>query len=216
MRLHFRTALLLILAASVPVAGCSDRSPTEPVPVTALGFTYSGDRSGSYQVQGDVPLTVEGRPGHGTWAAALQVPGSDLSITAARAGTAPMADVFLIALHNITAPGTYSLDLDQGCNHQTPTSCAVGMFAFNYNWNTSDQLPDPYYLLASGTITITAMDAERVRGTFQLGGLRYPSGSATISLSNGSFEVPIVQSLAVRQNLVPLWGALEQLRSLHP
>lgn len=214
MRFRFRTALLLILAGCAPLTGCSDRSPTEPVPVTALSFTYSGDRSGTYQVQGDVPLSAEGRPGHGTWAAALQVPGSDLSITAARAGTAPMADVFLIALHNITAPGTYSLD--QGCNHQTPTSCAVGMFAFNYNWNTSDQLPDPYYLLTSGTITITAMDADRVRGTFQLGGIRYPSGSATISLSNGSFEVPIVHTLAVRQNLVPLWGALEQVRSLRP
>lgn len=214
MRGRFHTARLLILAGCVLVAGCSDRSPTEPVPVTALGFTYSGDRSGSYQVQGDVPLTAEERPRYGTWAAALQVPGSDLSITAARAGTEPLADVFLIALHNITAPGTYSLD--QGCNHQTPTSCAVGMFAFNYNWNTSDQLPDPYYLLTSGTITITAMDADRVRGTFQLGGVRYPSGSATISLSNGSFEVPIVRALAVRQNLVPLWGALEQVRSLHP
>ncbi|HEV2108942.1 MAG TPA: hypothetical protein VGR16_11815, partial [Thermomicrobiales bacterium] len=87
MRLRFRTALLLILAIWIPVAGCSDRSPTEPVQTTTLGFTYSGDRSGSYQVQGDVPLSAEGRPGHGTWAAALQVPGSDLSITAARAGT---------------------------------------------------------------------------------------------------------------------------------
>lgn len=211
MRLRFRTALLLIFAACAPLAGCSDRSPTEPVPVTTLGFTYSGERSGSYQVQGDVPLNAEGRPSHGTWAAALQVPGSDLSITAARAATAPLADVFLLALHNITAPGTYSLD--RGCNRETPMSCAAGMFAFNYNWDASDQLPDPYYLLVSGTITVTAMDADRVRGTFQVGGVRLPSGSATISLVNGSFEVPIVRALSVRQNLVPLWGALEQLRS---
>ncbi len=214
MRLRFRTALLLILAACVPVAGCGERSPTEPEPAATLGFTYSGERSGTYQVQGDVPLNGEGRPRHGTWAAALQIPGSDLGITAARAAAAPLADVFVIALHNITAPGTYPLD--GSCNHATPTACALGMLAFGYSWNSSDPAPDPYYLLTSGSITIAAMDAARVRGTFQVRGVRQPSGTGTISLANGSFDVPIVQALSVRQNLLPLWGALEQVRSSDP
>ena len=213
MRSSFSRALLVSLALCIPVVGC-ERSPTEPVqPVRAptLAFSYSGDISGSYNVEGDVPLDPDGRPRHGTWAAALQIPGSDLGITAARAKSAPLADVFVIALHNVSVPGTYALD--RNCNHDTPTSCALGMLAFDYNWNTSEHRPDPYYLLVSGTITVTSIDADHVRGTFQVGGVRQAAGSATVSLTNGSFDVPIVRALSVRQNRVPLWGALEQLRS---
>jgi len=209
-----RGFLLLAAIASTTVAGCGDRRPTEPEPVTSLSFTYSGGSSGTYSVQGDVRLDGEQRPAYGTWAAALQVPGSDLSITAARAGAAPMADVFLIALHNISAPGTYPLD--PGCTFDTPTSCAIGMLAFNYDWNSSARLPDPLYVLVLGTITVSAMDAARIRGTFQVVGIRPPALAPAISLTNGRFDVPIMQALPVQRSMVPLWGALDEIRSRTP
>jgi hypothetical protein len=211
MKFRSRFPLLLVVASCAFFAGCGESGPTEPGAVSALGFSYSGERTGTYHVRGDVRLNGEQRPSYGTWAAALQVPGSDLSITAARAGTAPVADVFLIALHNISAPGTYPLD--RGCTQDTPASCALGMFAFNYDWDSSARAPDPYYLLVSGTVTITALDANRVRGTFQVGGVRAPAGSAAISLDNGSFEVPVLHSLPVRASMVPLWSTLEAIRS---
>lgn len=179
-----------ITATSEGVSGVANITVSAPPTVS---FTYSGDRSGSYTATGDVPLSASRQPQHGTWAAALPQDDRNTSIAASRATTGTFADVFLIALHDVTAPGTYALDPSCGLN--TPRDCAIGQFVFNFDYADSTQDSRPRYLLVSGTVTVTRLDGGRIQGTFEVGGVRSDApGGAAISLTAGSFDVPVVEN----------------------
>ena len=207
---RIRAAWLPLLAFTLLATGCGD-SPTEPAPPEevepTVSFTYSGARSGTYRVEGEVPLDAERQPQHGTWAAALQIDGEDPGITAARADTAPIADVFLIALHNITEPGSYSLTPEPQCQLATATSCATGLFVFGFDWE-GERNPDAAFYLESGTVTVTAVDDERIRGTFQASGPSLFRGGGTISLASGTFDVPVVRNVISIRSSVSVSGDL--------
>lgn len=177
-----------------------------------LAFSYAGDRSGSYVVGGEIALDAERRPQFGTWAAALPDAEGDIQIAASQARNAPEATVFLLALNNITAPGTYPIDLD--CTQETRSSCAIGFFAFGYNWANVDESPEALYFVADGSVTVTEIDGGRVRGTFRGEGPRLPGGSGTtISFSDGNFDVPVVRNtLQVRRNRLIAGGRLGAFR----
>lgn len=197
-----------ITASSEGVSGSAEVTVSEPPPPppspSALGFSFSGDRSGTYSVTGEVPLDASRRPQYGTWAAALPQDTVNLQVAAARAGTGRLADVFLIVLHRVSAPGTYTLSAS--CTESTPTSCARGLLAFGYNWDSRNPPPEAQYDLAAGTITVTSVSADRVRGTFEVSGPRVSTaGGATISLTSGSFDVAVVpNTLPLARNLLPL------------
>ena len=217
-KLEIRAAWLPLLAFIVLATGCSD-SPTgttPPVPPEqqepTVSFTYSGARSGSYRVEGDVPLDAERRPQFGTWAAALQIPGEAVGVTAARARTAPVADVFLIALHNITAPGSYTITPQAQCRLTTTTSCATGVFVFGFDWEDANRDPDAAYYIESGTVTVTAIDDEWISGTFEASGPSLFVNGGTISLASGSFDVPVVRNAAaIRSNISVPYDLLRNL-----
>lgn len=198
-----RTLLLPLLTLVAFGSGCRD-TPTgpDPDPTPTFSFSYSSDRSGSYQTQGDVSLDAARRPEYGSWTAALVDAESDVGIVAARARTAPRADVFILALHKVTAPGTYPLD--GGCVDATPSACALGYLGFDYDWNDGDHRLEAEYFITSGTVTVTAIDGDRIRGTFQGSGPKLSSGSQpTISITNGAFDVPIVRNTVPLRNQQP-------------
>lgn len=191
-----RHAVLLPLFVALFAAACEGNPVTPPPepPLPSVSFSYSGDRMGVYRAEGDVPLDAERRPQYGTWAAGLQVSANVVGITAAQARTAPRADVFLLALNQVTTAGTYPISGD--CETST-SACAIGFFAVEYDL-VNRQPSSAEYFIVSGTVVITRMDANRIRGTFQGSGVRSP-GSGTISFANGSFDVPIVrETVAVR------------------
>lgn len=132
-----RTPLLSLLIAAVLLAGC-DRSPTipdPPEPEPFVGFTYSGDRTGSFRVDGTTALPAGGELPFATWTAGLRDANGTLSIAALRAKQNPMADAFVLALHRITEPGTYTITTSSECRLATSTSCAVGSLAFDIDWS---------------------------------------------------------------------------------
>jgi hypothetical protein len=182
---------VVITATSEGVGGAAEISVSAPPTQPVVSFTYSGNRTGSYLATGDVPLSASRQPQHGTWAAALPQDDRNTSIAASRATTGTFADVFLIALHDVTTPGTYALD--PSCGLDSTTSCAIGQFVFNFDYADSMQDPRPRYLLVSGSVTITRLDGERIQGTFAVDGVRADgTGGAAISLTAGSFDVPVV------------------------
>lgn len=194
-----------VLAAAL-LAGCGDTGAGRAKGVAAappgrgsVSFSYGGDRSGSYTASGALPLDEARRPQHGTWAAALPQDARNLGITVSRAATEPLADIFLIGLHDVTSPGTYPLD--DGCSLDTRSSCAQGLFAFGFDFADASQQPSPSYRLVSGSVTVTRFDARRVQGTFTVSGVRTDvSAGDSISLTGGSFDVPVVA------NTIPVRG----------
>lgn len=185
-----RPGTVRITATSQGVSGSADVTVVDVV--SNLGFTYAGDRSGMYSVTGDVTLDSSRRPQFGSWAAALPQDAANVQIAAARAGTGRLADIFLVVLHNVSAPGTYSLS--ESCTGTTATSCARGLVAFGYNWDSRTPPPEAQYDLLSGTITVTSLGADRLRGTFQVSGPRIPaSAGSPLSLADGRFDVAVVR-----------------------
>ena len=217
-KLELRAAWLPLLSICLLASGCGDSptGPTPPVPPEqqepTVSFTYSGARSGTYRVEGDVSLDAERRPQFGTWAAALQIPGEAPGVTAAQARTAPLADVFLIALHNITAPGSYPITPQMQCRLTTATSCATGLFVFGFDWEDANRDPDAAYYIESGTVTVTAIDDEWISGTFETSGPSLFVSGGTISLASGSFDVPLVRNAAgIRSNVSAPYDLLRNL-----
>lgn len=207
MTTRFRSLPLVLLC--LLAAACSDRGPTTPTTIEppeerpTLSFSYSGDRAGSFEAIGEVALNASRTPTFGTWSAALLSSGDsvNMSIAAARAGTTPLADVFLLVLHRIRAPGTY--ELSSTCSTNTTGSCAIGLFSLGYRWDSRTPPPDAEYRFTAGTVTVTAVDSDRIRGSFQISGPRVrPSGDASLTVTSGRFNVPIVP------NATPLARAL--------
>lgn len=220
MKIPFRIVWSPLLVATTLVAGC-DRSPTvppvPPEPIAILEFSYSGDRSGSYRAEGEVPFDAQGNPEYGTWATALPQEDGVILVVGSQARTPPFVDLFLLGLQNITAPGTYSFDLD--CTMTSTASCAVGYLGFGYDWEDSseERQVDAEYFIESGSVTITAIDGERIQGTLQGGGVEIPIGSpGTIALSEGSFDVPVVRNALATSSNQALLRRLLGERALRP
>lgn len=199
MKTH-RTPLLSLLVVALLIAGC-DRSPVEPEPVDpepTTSFTYSGDRSGSFQVRGTTMLPSSGELPYATWTAGLRTENGTLAVAALRAGDTPMADAFVLALHRISTPGTYTITRNSECRLDTPTSCAVGTLNFGVDWFNRSVAPGASYMIEAGSVTVTSIDADRIRGTFVASTRPTSTGNATLSLTSGSFDVPIVRTEAAR------------------
>lgn len=199
----FRHTLLAVTAALLTACGDSPADPLEDVP--SVVFTYTGSDGGAYEARGDVNLDGVGRPEHGTWAAALDVPGSVPNVAASVARGEPRADVFLLALNGVAEPGTYPIDA--GCDEEAAGACAIGVFMLNFHWDNENADDVTVYLLTSGEVTVEALSAGRLRGGFQTEAVG--PGGAAITVANGDFDVPRRESVAVR-DLQPL---VQRLRS---
>ncbi|MBA3968607.1 MAG: hypothetical protein H0X52_00735 [Gemmatimonadetes bacterium] len=104
----------------------------------------------------------------------------------------PKFDYFGIALEGVTGPRTI-----QVCPLPAENCPAVFFLrGFNGNGDTFDQA----YVFVSGSVTISHMGAERVRGSFQgtaifISGAGQPDFSRTITVTNGQFDVPVRDDL---------------------
>jgi hypothetical protein len=205
---------LALPAALALVAACGDGSPTEPTlpPESTLAFRHSGERAGSYRVVGEALLDAERRPRHGTWAAALQVPGDALAVSAARARTHPLADVFLLAVQNADRTGSYRVDAR--CGADPNERCAAGMLAIGYHWEDGRVAPEATYLLVSGTVSVTAVTAERIRGTFRGGAARTVVGAEVLQIEDGEFDVPITAAERLQRGAAMAAPPADLLRAL--
>lgn len=191
---------------AVVVAAC-DSDPTGPITPAlpdqpAVGFNYSGTISGTYAAAGEVQFDTERRPRYGTWAAGIQVTGSDLSVAGAVARDAPLADVFLLALHEISQPGTY--EISASCTESSTDACVAGFLAFGLDWDDPEQTPEPSFRMTSGIVTLTALADDRLQGQFTA--TASDGGDSSITLTAGGFDV------SVHRDVTPVRAV--QLRSI--
>jgi hypothetical protein len=193
-RLRRALALSLVL-----VAACG-RSPVEPErydPVGTISFTYSGARSGSYQVTGELQLGSAEAPRPAPGAAAF-TRDSVLAIVGWRSDGGTRGDYFTLLLGVVAAEGSVQLD-PVACAQQAFDRCRVGVFAPDIDpaalpGGAADlpALAGAAYVMALGAVNVTARSDLRVRGTFQ--GIAFRGNEQSIQnmiTINGQFDVPV-------------------------
>ncbi|HEX6748991.1 MAG TPA: hypothetical protein VF092_16960 [Longimicrobium sp.] len=181
------TGYLAAALAAITLTACGDGTGSDLTP-GSLAFTYEGARSGSYSASG----TFE-RASDSTFAKqpfAVGAKGSDganafVSILSYLPVTAATGHMVLFALPNVTAPTT--LNVDAGC---ATAECPAIAVVFDTNPDESEDEAD-FYVFESGTIEVTSVSSSRMRGTFSGTATEF-FGDQSITVTNGTFDVPLV------------------------
>ena len=180
-----RKSLVLCLALLLPLAACGDDDPVGPDPTGSLSFNYNGDISGTFSVSGEPRLTSTGLPQNPFAVATTE--GGSLLVFGARPATGNKFD--LVRIEGELGAGTF-----QVCSAPS-ADCPGGIFLLGLNdaLNSFDQA----YVLTSGTVTVSEVNGERVRGSFQGTAVRLDPATGqrdptrTITISNGQFDAPV-------------------------
>ncbi|HET8656328.1 MAG TPA: hypothetical protein VFL93_12480 [Longimicrobiaceae bacterium] len=198
-------ALCLGLIAST--GACNENSsPTQPTTATSgtLRATYSGDLSGSVDAEGAFdPQTIQtfGVAFHDPQRAMYEIVGLEVAND--------FSGEEIVLLTESASAGTYSLSSD--CGASASDLCAQAFLV------TIDdvRLQNPairQLRFDSGTVTLQAGAAQRVTGTF--GGTALETNTAgdtlaTVAVSDGSYDVPIVEAqITPTTSLSPVNGAV--------
>ncbi len=169
---------LLVPFALAALAACGGSSPTDPNGGGGGGGGGGGNGS-------SLSATIDGT----AWAAAAgtvaasantsQLPGGLLFTgnTITQPGQA-----LIFTLGRIAGPGTYPLGVNQGTNAGGTLTMTLGSSSW---WTPLSG--------DAGSVTITSMANGRVQGTFTANLVRLAGtgGAATVSITNGKFNVPI-------------------------
>lgn len=188
------TKRLLLAASLALIVGCGKDS-TGPTGLNGqMGFTFSGALSGTFNVTGQMPTNPSALE-TSSWAAGdVQTSGSDAGIIAVATTprTASSHDYAIITVNRTTA-GSDTID---------PSNCAtvvctevIAVFGVT-NGSGASWLQD--CVLLSGSITVTEVTSSRIRGTFSGDGeCTTPTATSTsFTITNGTFDVPIVASIS--------------------
>lgn len=166
-----RRIIPVALAASVMAAGCGDILGLEGA-VGSLSFDYSGAETGSFSAVGARPADWASRP----HAAGQRLESPDYIKVFALAG----GDQFFLD-SDVAEPGTYPLAEER----RDGTFYAEFALDVSHSQNTARAI----YVLTSGTVTLDPERDGRIRGRFA-GTARLLTGSATIQITDGEFDVP--------------------------
>jgi hypothetical protein len=188
-----RKLLPLLFVLLLPPAACggNDNDVVGPEKLGSLSFSYSGDISGTYSVSGEPKFDNDRYPQNPFGAAILGNNGF-LRITAMRPTQRPTVDGFMFRMGGITGPTTIPV-----CPQLIGPSCPDVVFSVKSN-RPGELYNDPYQF-TSGSVTISEITAERVRGNFQgtavFRSLTDQATTRTITITNGQFDVPIRNEL---------------------
>ena len=185
--MRHRPLFVLCAALALGAASCGgDGGPAEPggggEASGRLAFDFTGDRSGRFSAEG-VPPADSAPTAHGTWAGAAHS-GGELILVGSRARAAPRVDLLFLVLSDVSAPGTYAIDPLGG-------GPGVGILVFDVDADASEVDEQAVtYVLTTGSITIEAISAERVRGSFFGDAVRL-EGSQRLFVTGGTFDLPM-------------------------
>jgi hypothetical protein len=197
-KLFGSAAIVLALAA------CGDSTGNEDSNRGSIAFSYSGSESGSFDSDGEFR---RGATTSTTFSAAI-INQDGITLIGNEARTNNRSDVFALGVPERRGTTTCTFD-DFDCD----------MFAvFIMNVSGTDELSDGFFGGYDGSVNVTGLTENRVRGTFSLNleDLESTAGTpATVRLRSGTFDVPIVSEseLGGALNRSPA-GQAELLRAL--
>ncbi|HEU4558470.1 MAG TPA: hypothetical protein VFS20_11495 [Longimicrobium sp.] len=181
-----KLVLALALLGALGAGGCDGGPNLPPVDGSegAARFTYSGARSGSFTAAGVPDPTstsyAYARPSSSGW--------MDVTTTWVRSNGSRIRLSF--AFPTPTRPTTVEFDWSE-C--PADGFCPGGIVIFTPPPpSITDESGEDVFSFARGTIRITSVEGGRIRGIFSGRGNRQTAGGGTLMLSDGAFDVPIV------------------------
>jgi hypothetical protein len=178
------------------MAGCDSPSAAERFnPVGTLSFSYQGAVSGSFQATGEMEISDGTIPTPVTGATAYRED-EGISLLAYQARGSSRGDAFALLLGKAEV-GTLALN-GLACQQQGAADCRVGVFLPDVDVADLPAATDPSgltektYVLALGSVNVTARSRLRIKGTFTGIALLAsdPTPRTAINVS-GTFDLPI-------------------------
>jgi hypothetical protein len=185
-----KTGLLAALAAAtVVLAGCKDSTGSGgDIASGSLAFGYAGARSGAFSTSGGVRAQNGGGFTKEQFATGVRFTdpgGTSMGIIGYLPVTASTGHEVVFAFPGVTAG--QSLVLTDNC---TSGACALGVVVFDTDPDLEEDDSDPFFF-TSGTLQVTSVSGSRITGTFS-GTAEDIEGTRTITVSAGTFDVPLV------------------------
>lgn len=185
-----RSTLLAVLAATAALAACKDATGDNGVGSGSVSFTYSGARSGSYSAKGEfekVGTSSFVKKSFATGVSLRDANGDVIGILGYVPVTATTGHQAVLVLPPVS--GGETLEIDPTC--EGVTFCPLGLITFDIN--PDEQFDDSEgYLFTGGTVHVTSVANNRLKGTFS-GTAVDITGTQTLTVTNGSFDVPLLQ-----------------------
>jgi len=185
------TVAALFALAALLVACDEDSTGIEPP--NGTNFSFSGDLSGIYEAVGTPAVDTAGRPEFGSWAIMAE-PDSlgGIVIASFRPTGDPRGDLFVLQLASLQTGEFTPCEPNADCH---------GRIFFGVNVDDFTDY-DHYFEILSGSVTITEIGDDRLRGNFEFSATdEGGAGSQTITVSDGELDVPFgstTESDAVR------------------
>jgi hypothetical protein len=189
-----------LLVACAGLAACGD-DPASPNGISgSLGFSYTGAgaaASTSFSANGTIPSTVGSSTGgnnlgSGSWAAGSISPTTNYTTVGAAISRSSSAwDVTSISIARKTV-GTSTVD--PNCDDEAQN--CTGVFVF-FNFNPNGDTFSYMCALTTGSVTISAISATNITGSFSGSGECFtPTGAfSSFTVTNGSFNVGVTTQL---------------------
>ena len=204
---HLAVALA---AASMALSACGDSTGSSGTTASgSLSFDYTGARSGSYRASGAFQRTSDTTFAKQPFAVGARGTISGVTfvdLLSYQPVDAQTGHMVLIELPNVTAPTTFSLD--GSCDTD---DCPLAAVIFDTDPNASEDDSDLYFF-ETGTLQVTSVSSGRLRGTFSGTATEF-LGDQTITVTNGTFDVPLVSQSFAGTRAVSATVKLRAMRS---
>ena len=178
-----------LTAATVALVGCKDSTGNNtPIASGSIAFSYTGARTGTFSTSGAVLAQNGGGFVKQQFATAVKFtdPGqSSIGIIGYLPVTAATGNEVIFAFPSSGVGQT--LALTETC---ATAGCAIGLIVFDTNPDLQEDNSVPFFL-NSGTLQVSAVSNDRITGTFS-GTAADIDGETTITVTNGSFDLPLV------------------------
>ena len=178
------------------LAGCTDATaPRE----SGFEFQYAGAESGVFHASGTPGLSSAAVLARSSFASAIPDANDTFKVISNDTSGAPFGNMF--NMYGIPArPGTYSIPI-------SATATGAGLvFHLGVQWTPSLFSSNRFYILKSGSVTVSEYGPLRVRGSFQGTAARFTTvqGDAPreITITGGSFDLSLSDVAAAQVRCV--------------
>jgi hypothetical protein len=171
-----------------------------------IRFTYSGaGYNGTFNASGVWALSAVGKPKSNSMAAGLAETAGEHQIHT-MIGLVVKGTKFDEFFANVSEQSTGTYTVGQNCSPvKGSVLCAFVEFGIDITDDDFEDESDPFFVLTSGEVIVTSVSEGRLKGTFSGTGKPSDGGTATISITNGTFDVPLrdPSAFAGMKSLVP-------------
>ncbi|HJQ19669.1 MAG TPA: hypothetical protein VJ867_04910 [Gemmatimonadaceae bacterium] len=196
MTLRYR-GFALIGLLSVIAACSSDKTTGVNGNVSgSVSFTYSGagQTNATYAATGAISSTTSSSAAYTkTWAAAYKDNADQSTNLVANLVRGSKSDLLVITM---ASQSTGNTTIDSNCNSTSTTACTDVVLAIGVSSDGSNF--DYVCVLESGSVSITSLSGSNAQGTFSGAGTCtqtvQPFATSTWTVTNGSFNVPVLAS----------------------